>query len=581
LAAGDVLAEVYRRAQAAPAPIWIARVPQEQAFAALARADERLRAGERLELFGIPFAVKDNIDVAGMPTTAGCPAFAYVPERSARVVERLEQAGAILVGKTNLDQFATGLVGTRSPYGACSSAFDARYIAGGSSSGSALAVALGLASFALGTDTAGSGRVPAAFNNVLGYKPTRGVLSMCGVVPACRSLDCMSVFTASASDAFSVLAVASGYDDRDPYSRNPPEDEAHGAEFRFGVPRSEELEFFGDDEARRLYERAVQVLSGLRGTPVEFDFRPFRAAADLLYGGPWVAERFAAFGEFVERHPRDVDPIVYAVVHAAASLSAADAFTGMHRLRELEAQTRRAWAEMDVMCLPTTGTTYTLEEVGREPIRTNANLGYYTNFVNLLDLAAVAVPAGFRSNGLPFGVSLIAPALVDLELLRLADRFQRSQASSIGATGASLAPDTGLAPPPASSEGIAVAVVGAHLSGEPLNHELTTRGARLIRTCRTHAGYRLFALRKGNPAKPALVRAPGFEGPGIQVEVWEVSRDAFAGFVAGVAPPHGIGSVMLQDGCEVPGFICETHALSDAEDITRYGGWRAYLQACR
>ena len=292
-------------------------------------------------------------------------------------------------------------------------------------------------------------------------------------------------------------------------------------------------------------------------------------------------ERFAAFGEFMERHAREVDPTVYAVVHAASSFRAADAFTAMHRLRELAAQTRPAWAQMDAMFLPTTGTTYTLDEVRREPIATNANLGYYTNFVNLLDLAAVAVPAGFRSNGLPFGVSLIVPAFADRKLLRLADRFHRMKEPRIGATGALLAPDTALAPPPASSGAIAVAVVGAHLSGEPLNHELTTRGARLIRSCRTHAGYRLFALRNTKPAKPALVRAPGFEGPGIEVEVWEVSREAFADFVAGLVPPHGIGSVMLQDGFEMRGFICEAHALSDAEDITRYGGWRAYLQACR
>jgi allophanate hydrolase len=571
----EVLDEAYRRIEAAPKNIWIERVPYEAALAALARAEERRRSDNELPLFGIPFAVKDNIDVAGLPTTAACPAFAYVPERSATVIERLIDAGALLVGKTNLDQFATGLVGTRSPYGACASAFDPRYIAGGSSSGSAVAVALGLTSFALGTDTAGSGRVPASFNNVVGYKPTRGVLSTAGVVPACRSLDCVSVLAASASDAALVLRVAGGEDAGDPYSRPPPVDWALPTAFRFGVPRPEQLEFFGDNEAAALYEHAVEMLSAIGGQQVELDLTPFRTAAELLYGGPWIAERLADLGEFLDSHRDDTDPIVYALIHGATRLTAADAFRGMHRLKQLQLETRKAWLKMDVMLLPTTGTTYTIEQVQREPSELNTNLGYYTNFVNLLDLTAVALPAGFRSNGLPFGVSLIGRALDDLALLRLADVLHRRQRPRIGSTHAVLAEESAFALPSAS--GILLAVVGAHLSGQPLNHELVSCGGRLTKSCRTARGYRLFALSNTEPSKPALVREPSLAGPGIEVEVWQLPLETFGAFVAGVPPPLGIGTVTLEDGSAVRGFVCESHALAEAHEITRYGGWRAYL----
>jgi len=544
-------------------------VPLDGALEALRAAEARRAAGESLPLYGIPFAVKDNIDVAGMPTTAACPAFAYVPERHATIVERLLGAGAILVGKTNLDQFATGLVGTRSPYGACASVYDSRYISGGSSSGSALAVALELVSFALGTDTAGSGRVPAAFNGLFGYKPTRGVLSTAGVVPACRSLDCVSVFARTASDVERVLLSGAGVDARDPFTRPPPDERRFPARFRFGVPAGGQLEFFGDLGAKRLFEEALSRLAELGGERVSIDYTPFREAAELLYGGPWIAERLAALEPFLEQHPQAVNSVVYGLIQGASRLSAADAFRGMHRLQELKHTTRETWSRIDLMVLPTTGTIYTIDEVLAEPLKLNSNLGYYTNFVNLLDLSAVALPAGFRENGLPFGISLIGRRNDDHALLALAGTLH----------GSSSWPDAGGAVAESRAGQVALAVVGAHLSGQPLNHELTGRGARLLRTCRTSLDYRLFALTGTVPPKPGLVRAPGFVGPGIEVEVWELALDAFGSFVDGVPAPLAIGTLDLDDGTRVHGFVCEPYAIEKALEITQYGGWRGYRLA--
>jgi len=544
-----------------PGPVWIVLADRE---AAVRRARE---VDPALSLAGVPFAVKDNIDVAGMPTTAGCPAYSYVPTRTATVVQRLLDAGAVLVGKTNLDQFATGLVGVRSPYGACSSVFDQRYISGGSSSGSAVAVAKGLVAFALGTDTAGSGRVPAAFNDIVGLKPTRGLLSTTGVVPACRSLDCVSIFAASAKGAERVWRVAQGFDPADPFSRTA--DPGAGAApwlpgpFRFGVPRDEDLAFFGDTESPRLYRTAAARLEVLGGTRVTIDFAPFREAAALLYSGPWVAERYAAVGEFVDAHPDQVHPVVAQIVRGAASRSAADAYRGLYQLEALKRAAAAQWAGIDVLLLPTAGTIYTKEAVEADPIQLNSNLGYYTNFVNLMDLAAVAMPAGFRRDGLPFGVSLIGPAFSDAALLALASRF------------ADLAAPAGVEAPGC----IQVAVVGAHLTGQPLNPQLTERGARLVRSCRTSPDYRFYALANTSPPKPGLVREPGFEGPGIELEIWAVPSQHFGSFVAGVPAPLGIGSVRLETGEWVKGFICEPAGVAGAADITEFGGWRSYLAA--
>ena len=540
-------------------PVWIALADRDEAIRKARDADPTL------PLAGMPFAVKDNIDVAGMPTTAGCPAYSYVPARTATVVQRLLDAGAILIGKTNLDQFATGLVGVRSPYGACSSVFDARSISGGSSSGSAVAVAKGLVAFALGTDTAGSGRVPAAFNDIVGLKPTRGLLSTSGVVPACRSLDCVSIFAGSAAGAERVWRVAQGFDAADPFSRTP-EPGAGAAPwllgpFRFGVPRDEELAFFGDDDSPRLYRSAIARLEAVGGTRVTIDFAPFREAAALLYAGPWVAERYAAVGEFAASHVDDLHPVVGSIIRLAASKSAADAYRGLYRLEELKRAASAQWAGIDVMLLPTAGTIYTKAAVEADPIQLNTNLGYYTNFVNLMDLAAIAVPAGFRRDGLPFGVSLIGPAFSDAALLALASRYAgTAQPATVDAPGC-----------------INVAVVGAHLAGQPLNHQLTERGARLVRSCRTSPAYRLYALANTTPPKPGLVRDSGFEGPGIALEIWAVPSQHFGSFVAGVPAPLGIGSVQLETGEWVKGFICEPAAMADATDITGFGGWRNYL----
>jgi allophanate hydrolase len=560
----ETIAAVYDRIEGEPLnPVWISLVPRAAALE-MARALEADPAAASLPLYGVPFAVKDNIDVAGVPTTAACPAYTYDPCSHATVVQRLISAGAVPVGKTNLDQFATGLVGTRSPHGACSSVFDARYISGGSSAGSAVAVAKELVTFSLGTDTAGSGRVPAAFNGLIGLKPTRGLLSTAGVVPACRSLDCVSIFARTCGDARAAWKAARGFDVADPYSRiaAPGGDAApwSSGPFRFGVPAANQLEFFGDVEAAKLYANAVEQLVAIGGEKVEIDFAPFRSAADLLYSGPWVAERYAAIGPFLEQHGAEMNPVVCGIIEKAARYTAVDAYRAEYCLRELARATEAEWARMDVLALPTTGTIYTHDQVAADPVRLNTNLGYYTNFVNLLDLAAIAVPAGVRPNGLPFGISLLGRAFTDEGLLAVADRF--------------LGTPPALSCPPGC---VALAVVGAHLSGMPLNRELTACGARLLQATRTAPGYRLYHLAGTVPPKPGLVRDESFPGPGIEVEVWAVAYDHFGRFVAAVPSPLGIGSATLRSGDVVKCFICEPFAVQGATEISRFGGWRAYM----
>ncbi|MGA3241111.1 MAG: allophanate hydrolase [Bryobacteraceae bacterium] len=564
----EIIAGIYDRIDSAPlAPVWISLVPRETALARAHELEADLQAAEK-PLYGLPFAIKDNIDLAGLPTTAGCPAYAYSPTVNATVVQRLLDAGAIAIGKTNLDQFATGLVGMRSPHGACSSVFDSRYISGGSSSGSAVAVASGLAKFALGTDTAGSGRVPAAFNGLIGLKPTRGLLSTHGVVPACRTLDCVSILAKTCREAHAVLQAARGFDPLDPFSRAPTEGQDAapwlGGPFRFGVPAASQLQFFGDEEAAALYAKAIADMEAIGGEKVEIDFSIFRAAADLLYSGPWVAERLAAIREFVEAHADQMNPVVHGIVSGAKRYTAVDAFAAEYKLREIRRASEAEWRRMDVMLLPTTGTIYTREAVAADPIQLNTNLGYYTNFVNLLDLAAVAVPAGFRTTGLPFGVSLIGPAFSDEALLAVADRYHRAPGPPL---------ELQISPPGC----IPVAVVGAHLSGQPLNWQLTGRGARLMQTSRTAPGYRLYALPGTVPPKPGLVRDEAFQGPGVELEVWAVPADRFGGYVADVPAPLGIGNATLEDGRTVKCFICEPYAIAGATEITHFGGWRKYL----
>ncbi len=433
--ASAVAQEVVRRIETSTAKnVWISRATQDALAAQVEVLEGRRARGEALPLYGIPCAVKDNIDAAGFATTAACPSYAYEPERDATVVGKLREAGALIVGKTNLDQFATGLVGTRSPYGACSSAFDERYTSGGSSSGSAVAVATGVVSFALGTDTAGSGRVPAGFNNLVGVKPSRGLLSTRGVVPACRSLDCVSVFALTMQDARDVMRVAEGFDGEDPYSRTFPSSAPRGvAGLRIGVPEASSLEFCGNQESALLYQSAVEGVGKLGVSLVNVDWAPFREATLLLYSGPWVAERYAAVGEFLEGSPAGVDPTVRKIILGGRDIGAADAFRGMHRLAELRRRSEAVWQEVDALLLPTTPTAYTHEEVAADPVGTNSNLGTYTNFVNLLDLAGVAVPAGFRSDGRPHGVSFFAPAGTDAMLMDLGEAFHRLSDDNVGA----------------------------------------------------------------------------------------------------------------------------------------------------
>lgn len=564
-----VIDEVYSRIAAiGERPVWISLVPREVALAKAALAP-------RGPLFGVPFAVKDNIDVAGVPTTCACPEFAYTPQHSAHVVELLEAAGAIAIGKTNLDQFATGLNGTRSPYGIPACVFNADYVSGGSSSGSAVAVAAGLVSFALGTDTAGSGRVPAGFNNIVGLKPTKGTLSARGLVPACRSLDTISVFALTASDAWQVYDIAAQYDQGDAFSRARPKTESVEL-VRIGIPAGD-IEFFGDEEARTLFHEALEHARGLGAKIVTFDYEPFRKAAELLYQGPWVGERYAAIRAFADAQPSAIHEVVRGIVLGAKSYSAADAFDGQYRLAELIRLCAPAWEVMDAMLLPTSPTIYKIADMLREPVRLNSNLGLYTNFVNLMDLSALAVPAGINSHGLPFGVTLVGRSFADQALALFGDRLHRAlQNAKLGATPVALTSTPKLEPPGPAKGGIAVAVVGAHLSGQPLNVQLIERKARLLKTCRTARGYSFYALANTTPPKPGLI----FDGKGdgsIEVEIWEMNAAAFGSFVSLIPPPLGIGTVQLDDGSFVKGFLCESHAVSTAEDITHWGGWRRWL----
>ncbi|CAD5106904.1 allophanate hydrolase [Zestomonas carbonaria] len=530
-----------------------------------------------LPLYGVPFAIKDNIDLAGIPTTAACPAYAYVPERSATLVEQLIALGAVPLGKANLDQFATGLNGTRSPYGACRNSVHPDYPAGGSSSGSSLAVALGVASFALGTDTAGSGRVPAALNNLVGLKATKGLLSTAGVVPACRTLDCVTYLTATAREASQLLALTARLDPRDEYSRANPlwnAGDAFGAPrqgFRFGVPS--QLEFLGCAESPALFAAAVARLEALGGEAVPIDFEPFLEAARLLYQGPWVAERYSVAGSLIEENPEAVLPVIRAVLEQAPKVSGVDTFRAQYRLQALKAICDRILEDLDCVLTPAYPRPVTLAELHAEPVARNSDLGYYTNFMNLLDYAAVAVPSAFMDNGLPWGVTLFGRAFTDQYLLGLADALQRQHDLPLaGGRPAQLAAPGN----PARNDRARLVVCGAHLDGLPLNWQLRQRGGRLLEATRSSPDYKLYALAGGPPFRPGMLRvATG--GASIEVEVWELPSGELGSFLTGIPAPLGLGKVQLIDGRWETGFICEPHGLEGAEDITGHGGWRAYL----
>ncbi|MBX9942764.1 MAG: allophanate hydrolase [Reyranella sp.] len=568
---GRVVDEVILRiSKAGDDKVWISRASDGALRAAAAALDARRGEIDRMPLYGVPFAVKDNIDVAGMTTTAACPGFAYDAKRSAEVVRRLVEAGALVVGKTNLDQFATGLVGVRSPYGVPRNPFDPDYVPGGSSSGSAVAVAAGLVSFSLGTDTAGSGRVPAGLNNIVGLKPTPGLFSNEGVVPACASLDCVSVFALSCADADAVLAVATDA------AATPAIGPAIGPASRFGVPRP--LEFFGDQAFAALYGQAVERARALGGTPVEFDYAPFRDAAQLLYSGPWVAERTAAVGAFIEGagEAAGVWPVTRQIVLGGRKYSAVDAFEGQYRLAALRARAMAEMAGLDFLLLPTAGTAYRVADLAREPVLYNSNLGHYTNFVNFFGLSALALPAGFRADGIPFGITLVGRANAERALLAWGARWQRATALPLGKT-ASRLPDAAHDPVVAEDR-VSIAVVGAHMSGLPLNGQLADLGGRLENAGRTAPVYRFYALPGGPPHRPGMVRvAQG--GGAIALEVWSLPSAAVGAFVEQIPAPLGLGTVELEDGTSVKGFLCEAYATEGARDITALGGWRAYVKS--
>lgn len=567
--------------------VWIYRVPAD-ALRARAAELEALKAEagtallERLPLFGVPFAVKDNIDVAGLPTTAACPEFAYTPSETAFAVQRLLDAGAILIGKTNLDQFATGLVGVRSPYGAVRQVEFPERVSGGSSSGSAVAVAAGCVAFSLGTDTAGSGRVPAGFNELVGVKPSIGLVSKRGVVPACKSLDCVSIFAHTVDDAWHVLTQIAKFDAQDSDSRQVPSPGLLPGPVRIGVPAR--AEFYGDAHAAQAFHIALDTLrEHIAPTPAAIDLTPFTQVSALLYDGPWVAERRAAIGEFFDTHRHALDPVVAGVVERADQFSAVDAFDAQYRLAALKRETLKVFDDIDVLIVPTTPTHPTIAAVQANPVELNSQLGYYTNFVNLLDLCALAVPCVRRADGLPAGVTLIAPAGADHRLAVLGAQIQ-----SLFFDGLSTSETTTIKqrPLPADEPSITLAVVGAHLRGQPLNAQLLEAGARFLEATYTTPDYRLFALADTTPPKPALVHAAQARGEHhdntqpIAIELWQVPLRLFGSLVAQVPAPLGIGTVRVADGRRVKGFICEPAAVTQAagaRDITQFGGWLAYL----
>lgn len=541
------------------APHWIHLCTVDELKTQIDALDKTL--SRTLPLFGVPFAVKDNIDVAGMPTTAGCPEFANTPERDAFVVAKLKAAGAICIGKTNLDQFATGLNGTRTPFGIPHSVYNAAYVSGGSSSGSAVAVALGDVAFALGTDTAGSGRVPAGFNNIVGLKPTKGLISTSGVLPACRTLDCVSIFAHSIDDAEAVLAVAAGFDSADPYSRlrQPMARRTPNSPLRLAT--FEPLPWFGDSQQQAAWQHYVADLAAYGITLTAIDPAPFFALAPLLYNGPWVAERLAAIFDFVQSQPDAIHPVVRGIVQSGARFSAVDTFQAEYTRAALAREIQTTLAPFDALLVPTSPTFPTIQALLAEPVTRNSELGTFTNFVNLADLSALAIPANFRADGLPFGITLIAEAWADARLAAIG-RILRRESTPCR---------------PAQPDEIALAVVGAHLTGMPLNGQLTTRGARLLQTTTTAASYKLYALANTSPPKPGLVFDEA--GKAIIVEVWALPRDQAADFLAEIPAPLGLGTLTLADGSAVTGFICEPRAQVGALDVTDFGGWRAYIAA--
>ncbi|WP_315757665.1 MULTISPECIES: allophanate hydrolase [unclassified Bradyrhizobium] len=571
----DTIARCYARIRAHNDPAIFISLRGEKD--ALAEAETLADRDRSLPLYGVPVAVKDNIDVAGLPTTAGCPAFAYTPSRDSTAVARLRAAGAIIIGKTNLDQFATGLVGVRSPYGIPKNPVRADLVPGGSSSGSAVAVSAGLVPLALGTDTAGSGRVPAMLNNIVGLKPSLGMISTSGLVPACRTLDCISVFSLTVDDAVAALSVLAAPDPLDPFSRGRPLGAvtAFPEGVKLGIPRPGQLIFFGDKAADAAYGAAAARFVKLGAELVEFDLEPFYETARLLYEGPWVAERYLVIRDLLASDPDAIHPVTREITIGGARGSAADTFAALYRLQALRKVAERTFSGLDALVLPTAPTAYTTADVLANPIELNSRLGTYTNFVNLLDLCGLAVPAAMRGDGIPFGITLLAPAGRDAALASLGRAFHTDTALPVGAQPVPLPP---LAPVSPSLHGdeIAIVVVGAHLSGMALNHELTALGGRLLEATTTAPDYKLYAL-STTPPKPGMLRIDDGQGTAMAVELWALSAASFGKFVNLIPPPLSVGTIRLADGRTAKGFLVEPAALDGARDISEFGGWRAYM----
>src|SRR6478609_2555173 len=575
----DELTQAYRTADSTPSDVIddllgrIAERGDDGAWISTVEPSELILRAKQLEahpdptglpLYGIPFGVKDSIDVAGVPTTLACPDYAYVPDRTAPVVQRLVDAGAIYVGKTNLDQFATGLNGTRTPYGLPRSVFGGGLISGGSSSGSALAVATGEVPFAVATDTAGSGRVPPALNGIAGFKPSRGLISTVGLVPACRSLDCISLIAGTVPDLATVFDLVAGVDERDPYTRARRRDPRHPKDFRVGLPDVGELEFFGDEPMRAAHLAARGRIEHDFERTMTAPFGPFLAAGELLYQGPWVAERLAEFGDFLAENPDSVLPVIRTILQGGATYSAVDVFSAEHRLGELRAQVAELWQEMDVLVLPAIGTTFTVDEVLADPIGANTKLGHYTHFGNLLDLSAVVVPAGLTADGRPAGLMILGPGLSDDRVLAVANLLSTNESDDRQEWAPATAPAGGevISMSPSTTT---LVVVGHHLSGQPRNVDLSDRGGTLAALTETAPSYRLLRIGAESPV-PVLVSVPS-GGAAIEVETWDVPSQALPAILAASSGSVCLGRVTLADGSTEIGFVADTSALSHHESI--------------
>ena len=573
----QTVARSYARIRAHGDPaIFISLRPEAEAL-----VEARALTDKSLPLYGVPVGVKDNIDVAGLPTTAACPTFSYNATHDATAVARLRAAGAIIIGKTNLDQFATGLVGVRSPYGVPKNLFNAELIPGGSSSGSGVAVGAGLVPLALGTDTAGSGRVPAGFNNIVGLKPSLGLISTYGVVPACRTLDCVSVFALTVEDAWTAAEAMAGPDRADSYSRNRPLGTlgAMPPHVKLGVPLPRQRLFFGDKQYEAGYADALKRLTKLGCEIVEVDIEPFYETARLLYDGPWVAERTITASSLLASDPGAILPVTKEIILSGLRPTAIDAFAAFYKLERLRRVADYIFThEVDALVLPTAPTIYSVKQVLADPIRLNSRLGTYTNFVNLLDLCGLALPASITESGVPFGITLLAPGGNDARLAEIGRVFHADTALPLGAIKHRHPALASMSKLPAAGE-VAVAVVGAHLTGLPLNGELRALGGRLLEVAKTAPDYRMFALEGTKPPKPGLLRVEGGKGASIEIEVWALGVASFGGFVDAVPAPLSIGTINLADGRSVKGFLLEAAATAGARDISSFGGWRKFLAA--